>query len=95
MAISEKDVEHVALLGRLHLTPEEKKNMTQDLNTILQYVEKINELDTTHVEPTSHVLPIRNVTREDVVIPSPGQEVMLKNAPDKENGFFRVPPVIE
>lgn len=95
MAISEKDVEHVALLGRLHLTPDEKKALTQDLNTILQYVEKINELNTANVEPTSHVLPIRNVTREDIVKPFPGQEVMLKNAPDKENGFFRVPPVIE
>ena len=95
MAITEKDVEHVALLGRLHLTLEEKKSLTQDLNTILQYVEKINQLDTLQVEPTSHVLPIRNVTREDEVNPSPGQEVMLKNAPDQKNGFLRVPPVIE
>ena len=95
MAVSEKDIEHVALLGRLHLSPDEKKGLTQDLNMILEYVEKINELNTSQVEPTSHILPIRNVTREDVVKPSPGQEIMLQNAPDKENGFFRVPPVIE
>ena len=95
MAITRKDVEHVALLARLHLTEDEKQALTQDLANILEYVEKINQLDTSQVEPTSHILPIRNVTREDVVKPSPGQEVMLKNAPDKENGFFRVPPVIE
>ena len=95
MAITIKDVEHVALLARLHLTEDEKEALTKDLANILNYVEKINQLDTAKVEPTSHILPIRNITREDKVIPSPGQEVMLKNAPDQENGFFRVPPVIE
>ena len=95
MAIDIKHVEHIAQLGRLHLNDAEKKSLTEDLNNILQYVEKINELDTSKVEPTSHILPLRNVTRKDEVKPSPGQDVMLKNAPDAENGFFRVPPVIE
>ncbi len=95
MAIDIKHVEHVALLGRLRLSDEEKLALTADLNNILQYVEKINELDTTQVEATSHILPIRNVTRPDVVKPSPGPDVMLANAPDREESFFRVPPIME
>jgi len=95
MAIDIKHVEHVALLARLQLSEEEKQGLTTDLNNILQYVEKINELDTSNVEPTSHILPIRNVVRADVVKPSPGPEVMLANAPDREESFIKVPAVIE
>jgi aspartyl-tRNA(Asn)/glutamyl-tRNA(Gln) amidotransferase subunit C len=95
MAIDVKHVEHVALLARLRLSEEEKQGLTADLNNILQYVEKINELDTSNVEPTSHILPIRNVVRADVVKPSPGPEVMLSNAPDREENFIKVPSVME
>jgi aspartyl-tRNA(Asn)/glutamyl-tRNA(Gln) amidotransferase subunit C len=95
MAIDKKHVEHIAMLGRLALSEAEKDSLTRDLNNILQYVEKINELDTSGVDPTFHVLPLRNVTRKDEVKPSPGAEVMLKNAPSSDNGFFRVPPIIE
>lgn len=93
--ISINDVEHVAKLARLELQPEEKETFTGQLNAILQYMDKLNELDTTDVEPTSHALPLVNVMREDEPRPSwPIEQVML-NAPDEEDGQFKVPAVIE
>jgi aspartyl-tRNA(Asn)/glutamyl-tRNA(Gln) amidotransferase subunit C len=95
MSIKIHDVEHVAKLARLVLTQEEKETFTQQLNAILTYMEKLNELDTEGVEPTSHVLPLRNVMREDEPRPSwPIEKVML-NAPDEEDGQFKVPAVLE
>jgi aspartyl-tRNA(Asn)/glutamyl-tRNA(Gln) amidotransferase subunit C len=95
MSISGKDVEHVANLARLELSIEEKERFAGQLNAILKYAEKLNELDTQNVEPTSHVLALANVMREDTVRPSWPIEKVLSNAPDEEDGQFKVPAVLE
>lgn len=95
MSITLKDVEHVANLARLDLSDAEKAQFTEQLNAILKYAEKLNELDTDGVEPTSHVLPITNVMREDVKKESLPIEKVLLNAPDEEDGQFKVPAVLE
>ncbi|MDI3533756.1 MAG: aspartyl-tRNA(Asn)/glutamyl-tRNA(Gln) amidotransferase subunit [Thermosediminibacterales bacterium] len=95
MKISKKDVEHVANLARLHLDEQEKENYTKQLNSILEYMEKLNLLDTEDVPPTSHVIPLKNVFREDKVRDSLSNEEVLANAPDAEDGYFKVPKIIE
>lgn len=95
MSITVKDVQHVAKLARLHLSPEEEAVFTEQLNAILQYADKLNELNTDDVTPTTHVLQVSNVMREDEVKDSlPIDKVML-NAPDEEDGQFKVPAVLE
>ncbi|MDZ4384313.1 MAG: Asp-tRNA(Asn)/Glu-tRNA(Gln) amidotransferase subunit GatC [Nitrospirota bacterium] len=95
MKITKKEVEHVAKLARLALKDEEAEQLTRQLSDILTYVEKLNELDTKDVEPTSHILPVRNVLREDEVSGSIDRGKALVNAPDRTEEFFRVPKVIE
>lgn len=95
MDISREQVEHVAKLARLAVTDEEKGVFARQLSSILTYVETLNRLDTTSVEPTSHVLPIQNVFREDEVRPSLSREQAFANAPDTDGGCFRVPKIIE
>lgn len=95
MSIQVNDVEHVAKLARLNLTEEERETFTGQLNAILQYAEKLNELDTEQVEPTTHVLHLSNVMREDEVKESLSQEKVFRNAPDEEDGQFKVPAVLE
>ena len=95
MKITMKEVEHVARLARLELTDEEKERMRAQLDSILTYIDKLNELDTSAVEPTSHVLPMMNIFRDDEVRPSLSQEEALANAPDRQDLFFRVPRILE
>lgn len=95
MSITVKDVQHVAKLARLQLSPEEEGTFTEQMNAILQYAEKLNELDTENVKPTTHVLQVSNVMREDVVKESLTQEEALLNAPEDEDGHFKVPAVLE
>ena len=95
MAVTLDEVRNVARLARLSFSPEEEGRMVVELNRILDYVEKLNELDTEGVPPTSHVLPISNVFREDVLVPSLPRDELLANAPSKWRGYFRVPKVIE
>lgn len=95
MGITVQDVEHVANLARLNLSAEEKERYAGQLDAILKYADKLNELDTTDIEPTSHVLPLANVMREDEVRPSWPIEQVLANAPDEEDGHFKVPAVLE
>lgn len=95
MSITVKDVQHVAKLARLQLSPEEEATFTEQMNAILQYAEKLNELDTENVKPTTHVLQVSNVMREDVVKESLSQEEALLNAPEDEDGHFKVPAVLE
>jgi aspartyl-tRNA(Asn)/glutamyl-tRNA(Gln) amidotransferase subunit C len=95
MKITMKEVEHVARLARLELTDEEKERMRAQLDSILTYIDKLNELDTSAVEPTSHVLPMMNIFRDDEVRPSLSQEETLANAPDRQDLFFRVPRILE
>ncbi|MCL4475269.1 MAG: Asp-tRNA(Asn)/Glu-tRNA(Gln) amidotransferase subunit GatC [Nitrospirae bacterium] len=89
------DVEHIAHLARLRLSEEEKEKFGVQLSSILTYVEKLNELDTSGVEPTSHVLAIGNVMREDALRPSLSTDEALRNAPDRADDFYRVPKIIE
>jgi aspartyl-tRNA(Asn)/glutamyl-tRNA(Gln) amidotransferase subunit C len=92
--ISKKDVEHVAVLSRLHLSENEKENYTETLNSILEYMEILNRVDTSDVEPTAHVLPLRNIFREDKPHESLDREMALANAPDQEDGCFKVPRIV-
>ena len=95
MKITMQEVEHVARLARLELNEREKETMRAQLDSILSYIDKLNELDTSGVEPTSHVLPMTNVFREDEVQSSLAQEDALANAPDRHDLFFRVPKILE
>jgi aspartyl-tRNA(Asn)/glutamyl-tRNA(Gln) amidotransferase subunit C len=93
--ITRAEVEHVARLARLDLTEDEKERMTAQLDAILGYIDTLNALDTSGVEPTTTVIPMMSVMREDVVRPSLDREEALANAPDREDVFFRVPRIIE
>jgi aspartyl-tRNA(Asn)/glutamyl-tRNA(Gln) amidotransferase subunit C len=93
--ITRKDVEHVALLSRLELTDNEVEKFTGQLNAILGYIDMLNRLDTAGVEPTAHVLPLKNVMRADEVRPSLPRELALANAPEQEDGYFKVPKILE
>ncbi len=95
MKISEKDVEHVARLARLHLDPADLTLMTRQMDTMLGYVDKLNELDTDGVEPMAHAVPMSNAFREDEIGTSIGVERALQNAPEAADSCFRVPKVIE
>jgi len=93
--ISREDVLHVARLARLELSEPELEKMREQLNSILTYIDRLKELDVAGVEPTSHAVPMVNVMRDDVVVPSFPREEMLANAPDRVGDFFRVPRIIE
>ena len=93
--IEKKDVEHVARLARLPLTDAELETMRSQLNGILAYIEKLNALDTEGVEPTSHAVPMVNVTRDDEERPCLPRDEALANAPVRAGEFFRVPRIIE
>jgi aspartyl-tRNA(Asn)/glutamyl-tRNA(Gln) amidotransferase subunit C len=92
--ITMKDVEHVALLGRLELSEEEKLVYTEQLANILEYASVLNELDTKDVPPLAHVLPLQNVFREDKVGEHLEPETILARAPEREGRYFRVPRVV-
>lgn len=93
--IDAEQVRKVAKLARLELTEAEIEEFTGQLGTILRYVEKMNELDTSNVEPLAHCLPISNVFRADEVRESLGVEKTLANAPQRDDSFFKVPKILE
>jgi aspartyl-tRNA(Asn)/glutamyl-tRNA(Gln) amidotransferase subunit C len=94
MSVTRKDVEHIAELARLTFNGEELESFTHQLNQILDYMEKLNELDTKNVEPLSHPVEGSNVFREDNLAASVTTEEAIKNAPDRDDQFFKVPKVI-
>lgn len=94
MAVTAKDVEHIAQLARLALNEDEISAYTEEMNQILGYVEKLNELDTASVEPLSHPVEMSNVFREDELKPSVSTEEALRNAPQRTDAHFTVPKVI-
>jgi aspartyl-tRNA(Asn)/glutamyl-tRNA(Gln) amidotransferase subunit C len=94
MAVSIKDVKHIAELARLKFNEEELGNFTFQLNEILAYMEKLNELNTENIEPLSHPVEGADVFREDIVKLGVEREEALKNAPGKDEEFFKVPKVI-
>lgn len=93
--ISEAEVKKVARLSRLALTETEIEEFTRQLSSILEYVEKMNQLNTADVEPLAHCLAVSNCFREDVVKESLGAEKTLSNAPQRDNGFFKVPKILD
>jgi aspartyl-tRNA(Asn)/glutamyl-tRNA(Gln) amidotransferase subunit C len=95
MKVTKKDVEDVAVLSRLAIPEEEKEQYTEQLNAFLEYVDNLSAVPTDDIKPTAHVLQLSNVFREDVVKPSLGRELALSNAPLKEDGYFKVPKILE
>lgn len=95
MKLSLDEVKYVAQLARIEFSDEELEKFRTQLDAIIGYIEKMNELDTENVKPTSHVVDVNNVLREDEVGNSLPREEVLKNAPCSENGFFKVPKIIE
>ena len=93
--LTREEVDHVARLGRLNLCDEERAVFTGQINEILGYIEKLKELDVAGIEPTAHAVPLQNVIRPDVSRPSFDREAMLANAPERVEGFFKVPKIIE
>jgi aspartyl-tRNA(Asn)/glutamyl-tRNA(Gln) amidotransferase subunit C len=92
--ISNEEVKHVANLARLAITEEETEKMRRELDAIITFAEQLNELDTENVEPTYHVLDMKNVLREDVAQEGLPREEVLKNAPDHQDGQIKVPPIM-
>ena len=88
------EVDHVALLSRLELSEEEKKQYADQLNNILEYAKMLDELETGDVPPTAHVLPLKNVFREDRVGEHLALEKTMQNAPDQDGNFFKVPRIV-
>jgi aspartyl-tRNA(Asn)/glutamyl-tRNA(Gln) amidotransferase subunit C len=93
--VTEKDVDYIARLSRLKLTGDEKEEMGKDLEKIIGYINKLKELNTDNISPTSHVAPLKNVTREDKAKESLPVEEALKNAPERKEDYFKVPKIIE
>lgn len=94
MSVSKKDVEYIARLARLQLRVDEIESYTNQLNKILEYMDKLNELDTSNVIPLSHPVEKTNIFREDELKKSVSREEALKNAPDRTEDFFKVPKII-
>lgn len=93
--ITQKEVEYVAELAQLYLSDKEKELLTKQLENILNLVNKLKELNTEGIEPTSTVIPITNVFREDKVKESFANEESLMNSPEKEKGYFKIPKIME
>ena len=93
--ISDETIEYVGILAKLELSEEEREQAKKDMGSMLDYIDKLGELDTTGVEPMSHVFPVRNVFREDVVTNGDMREDILKNAPGEKDGMFIVPKTFE
>jgi aspartyl-tRNA(Asn)/glutamyl-tRNA(Gln) amidotransferase subunit C len=95
MADAGMDINYIAHLARLQLSPEEQKRLGAQLGGILSYIEKLKEADVSQVEPTAHAVPLVNVTRADETCPSLPHDEALRNAPAKASGLFVVPKIVE
>ena len=93
--ISDETIEYLSILAKLELTGEEKEQAKKDMGRMLDYIDKLNELDTTGVEPMSHVFPVENGCRDDVVINGDGSEDTLKNAPGQKDNMFVAPKTFD
>lgn len=93
--ISDETIEYVGILAKLELSDEEKEQAKSDMGRMLDYIDKMGELDTSDVEPMSHVFPVQNVFREDVVTNGDMREQLLGNAPEQKDGMFMVPRTFE
>jgi aspartyl-tRNA(Asn)/glutamyl-tRNA(Gln) amidotransferase subunit C len=95
MAVTKEDVEYIAKLARLELKDTEIDNYTNQLNQILEYMDKLNEVDTSNVEPLLHPVENQNVFREDKIKNTSSKEDTMKNAPQSDGNFFKVPKIIK
>jgi aspartyl-tRNA(Asn)/glutamyl-tRNA(Gln) amidotransferase subunit C len=93
--ISDETIEYVGILAKLELSGEEKEQAQKDMGSMLDYIDKLNELDTEGVEPMSHTFPVNNVFREDEVTNGDDREKMLLNAPQKKEGTYMVPKTFD
>lgn len=93
--ITDETIEYVSILAKLELSEEEKKQAKKDMEEMLKFIDMLNELDTEGVEPMSHVFPINNVFREDIVINGNDRNNIIANAPAKKDGSFKVPKTVE
>ena len=93
--ISDETMEYVGILAKLELSAGEKEAARTDMGRMLDYIDKLNELDTSGVEPMSHIFPVNNMFREDVVTNGDDRDNILKNAPEKKDGSFKVPKTVE
>ncbi len=93
--ISDETIEYVGILAKLELSEAEKEQAKSDMGRMLDYIDKLGELDTTDVEPMSHVFSVQNVFREDAVTNSDTREELLSNAPEQKDGMFMVPRTFE
>ena len=93
--ISDETIEYVGILAKLELSDEEKEAAKSDMGRMLDYIDKLNALDTSSVEPMSHVFPVHNVFREDVVTNGDDRDHMLANAPEERDGQYQVPKTVE
>jgi aspartyl-tRNA(Asn)/glutamyl-tRNA(Gln) amidotransferase subunit C len=89
------EISHIAGLARLKLTDSEKELFSKQVGSIINYIDKLNELDTSDIKPTAHVLPISNVFREDELRTSLPRDKALQNSPAEDESFYRVPKIIE
>lgn len=92
--INDETIEYVGILAKLELSPEEKEQAKKDMNNMLDYIDKLNELDTANVEPMPHVFSIHNVFREDQVENGDKREQILENAPEQKDSMFKVPKTV-
>lgn len=93
--ISDEMIEYVGILAKLELSEEEQEQAKKDMGRMLDYIDKLNELETDDVEPMSHIFAVNNVFREDVVTNGDDREQMLANAPEKKDGTYMVPKTFE
>lgn len=93
--ISDEIIDYVGILAKLDLSPAEKEAAKKDMGSMLDYIDQLNELDTTGVEPMPHVFPVSNVFREDVISNTDDRTNILKNAPEQKDGAFKVPKTVE
>ncbi|MCH5337308.1 MAG: Asp-tRNA(Asn)/Glu-tRNA(Gln) amidotransferase subunit GatC [Acetatifactor sp.] len=93
--ITDETIEYVGILAKLELSDEEREQAKKDMGRMLDYIDKLNELDTSGIEPMSHVFPVQNVFREDVITNGDGSEETLKNAPEEKNTMFVVPKTFD
>jgi len=95
MGVSKEEVKKVAALSRLYIAENEMDAFAADLGAVVEHAQKLNELDTSDVQPTAHILPVKNVFREDKIKPSMDRELITENAPEKDGGCYIVPRVVE
>ncbi|MGN0383462.1 MAG: Asp-tRNA(Asn)/Glu-tRNA(Gln) amidotransferase subunit GatC [Eubacterium sp.] len=93
--ISDETIDYVGILAKLELTPEQKEQAKKDMGRMLDYIDMLNQLDTSGVEPMSHVFPVKNVFREDIVSNGDDSSNMLANAPEEKDGSYKVPKTVE